>query len=86
MPGSGKQPLTRQDTALPRTPIIPQHHLQSEFAKLLEASVSENTHKSHRAGMLGYNKVCNLLDCVAWPPSLNTVVQFVLHSSSSGLA
>nr|XP_022334289.1 uncharacterized protein LOC111131174 isoform X2 [Crassostrea virginica] len=77
---------TCQATPLSSTSIIPQYHLQSEFAKLLDASVSANTHKSHRAGMAAYYKVCKLLDCAPWPPSLNSVVQFVLHSSSSGLA
>ncbi|XP_062610807.1 MAP kinase-activating death domain protein-like [Saccostrea cucullata] len=47
---------TCQGTPLPSAPIFPQHHLQSEFAKLLDASVSENTHKSHRAGMAAYYK------------------------------
>ena len=71
---------------MPSTPIIPQRHLQFEFNKLLEASVSENTHKSHRAGMEAYYKACELLHCQAWPPTLNSIVQFVLHSSRSGLA
>jgi hypothetical protein len=71
---------------MPSTPIIPQRHLQSEFNKLLEASVSENTHKSHRAGMEAYHKACKFLDCQAWPPTLNFIAQFVLHSSRSGLA
>jgi hypothetical protein len=71
---------------MPSTPIIPQRHIQFEFNKLLKASVSENTHKSHCAGMEAYYKACEPLHCQAWPLSLNSIVQFVLQSSRSGLA
>jgi hypothetical protein len=36
--------------------------------------------------MGAYHKACKFLDCQAWPPTLNSIVQFVLHSSRSGLA
>lgn len=35
-----------------------------------EASVSKNTHKSHRGELAVYSKLCNLLKCIEWPPQL----------------
>ena len=62
-------------------------HLQSEFNKLLNAAVSENTHRSHNAGLNAYYKFCSEQQLVQnWPPNLSSVVQFILHLSLKGLA
>lgn len=51
------------------------------------AAVSKNTHRAHAVGLNSYNKFCeaNAVDA-PWPPTLRTIIQYLLTLSSSGLA
>ena len=67
--------------------ILHKPHLQSELNKLLDASISQNTHRAYNAGVQAYHKFCSesqIPEC--WPPNLPALVQFLLHLSFKGLA
>lgn len=45
----------------------------------LEASVSKNTHKSHRGELAVYSKLCNLLKCIEWVSQLQLCNSFYIY-------
>lgn len=76
----------RKDQPPTYPPVFLQHYLQSEFDRLLDAAVSENTHKVQKVGILSYKNFCRQTGLAYWPPTLCSVVQYLVHLSSSGLA
>lgn len=55
--------------------------------RLLHAALSENTHRAYQAGFNSYHYFCTQYghNCI-WPPSLESVVQFVAYLSAKGLS
>ena len=72
-----------QPTTYP--PVFLQLYLQSEFDRFLDAAVSENTHKVQKVGILSYENFCRQNGLAYWPPTLCSVVQYLVHLSSLGL-
>ena len=85
---SRKQWARFRQAAPPPTypPVFLQHYLQSEFDRPLDVAVSENTHVVQKVAILCYQNFCRQTGFAYWPPTLCSVVQYLVHLSSSGLA
>lgn len=63
---------------------IPTADIRVEFDRLVEASVSENTHETYRKGIDCFESFRNEYDLVAsWPPPLSHVTTFIAFLSLS---
>ena len=63
-----------------------QHHLQVEIASLLKAALSENTHKTYQTGFQAYYEFVQNEQYNIWPPTSDSLVQFVAYLSVKGLS
>lgn len=71
----------------PSPQLLSTPHFQYEIDRLLHAAHSENTHRAYQAGFNSYHYFCTQYghNCI-WPPSLESVVQFVAYLSAKGLS
>lgn len=75
------------DQTSPSPQLLSTPHFQYEIDILLQAALSQNTHRAYQAGFNSYHYFCTQYwqYCI-WPPSLEYVVQFVAYLSAKGLS